>query len=65
MVQPSPTGKWNSLPKNYQTILTNATANANSWMNARYDMLNPSALKRLVAGGTRLVPSPMKCWKPA
>jgi TRAP-type mannitol/chloroaromatic compound transport system substrate-binding protein len=48
--------KWNSLPKNYQAILTNATANANSWMNARYDMLNPTALKRLVAGGTQLRP---------
>src|SRR6201991_1183579 len=46
--------KWNSLPKNYQAILTNAAANANSWMTARYDMQNPSALKRLVAGGTKL-----------
>ena len=48
--------KWNSLPKNYQAILTNATANANTWMAARYDMQNPSALKRLVAGGTQLRP---------
>jgi TRAP-type mannitol/chloroaromatic compound transport system substrate-binding protein len=48
--------KWNSLPKNYQAILTNAMANANSWMAARYDMQNPSALKRLVAGGTQLRP---------
>jgi TRAP-type mannitol/chloroaromatic compound transport system substrate-binding protein len=48
--------KWNSLPKNYQAILTNACANANSWMNARYDMQNPTALKRLVAGGTQLRP---------
>ena len=48
--------KWNSLPKSYQAILTNATANANSWMAARYDMLNPTALKRLVAGGTQLRP---------
>jgi len=48
--------KWNSLPKNYQAILTNATANANSWMAARYDMQNPAALKRLVAGGTQLRP---------
>src|ERR1700738_1414726 len=28
--------KWNSLPRNYQAILTNASANANTWMNARY-----------------------------
>ena len=48
--------KWNSLPKNYQAILTNAAANANSWMAARYDMQNPAALKRLVAGGTQLRP---------
>ncbi|MCC8941709.1 Alpha-keto acid-binding periplasmic protein TakP [Bradyrhizobium ivorense] len=48
--------KWNALPKNYQAILTNACANANSWMAARYDMQNPSALKRLVAGGTQLRP---------
>ncbi|MGH6710336.1 MAG: TRAP transporter substrate-binding protein, partial [Bradyrhizobium sp.] len=48
--------KWNSLPKNYQAILSNATAHANTWMNARYDMLNPTALKRLVAGGTQLRP---------
>src|SRR6201747_905243 len=48
--------KWNSLPKNYQAILTNAAANANSWMAARYDMQNPTALKRLVAGGTQLRP---------
>lgn len=48
--------KWNSLPKNYQAILANAMANANTWMAARYDMQNPSALKRLVAGGTQLRP---------
>ena len=48
--------KWNSLPKNYQAIILNATANANTWMAARYDMQNPSALKRLVAGGTQLRP---------
>jgi TRAP-type mannitol/chloroaromatic compound transport system substrate-binding protein len=48
--------KWNTLPKNYQAILTNATANVNSWMAARYDMVNPAALKRLVAGGTQLRP---------
>ena len=48
--------KWNELPKNYQAIVTNAAANANSWMAARYDMQNPAALKRLVAGGTQLRP---------
>ncbi|MGZ3409678.1 MAG: TRAP transporter substrate-binding protein, partial [Xanthobacteraceae bacterium] len=48
--------KWNSLPKNYQAVITSATAQANSWMAARYDMQNPAALKRLVAGGTQLRP---------
>ncbi|ACI93649.1 periplasmic mannitol-binding protein [Afipia carboxidovorans OM5] len=48
--------KWNSLPKNYQAILANANANANTLMAARYDLQNPGALKRLVAGGTQLRP---------
>ncbi|MEH2509526.1 TRAP-type mannitol/chloroaromatic compound transport system substrate-binding protein [Nitrobacteraceae bacterium AZCC 1564] len=48
--------KFNSLPKNYQAILANAAANTNSWMAARYDLQNPTALKRLVAGGTQLRP---------
>jgi TRAP-type mannitol/chloroaromatic compound transport system substrate-binding protein len=48
--------KWNTLPKTYQAILMNAAATANTWMTARYDMQNPAALKRLVAGGTQLRP---------
>jgi TRAP-type mannitol/chloroaromatic compound transport system substrate-binding protein len=48
--------KYNELPKHYQTIVYNATVNANSWMAARYDMQNPAALKRLVAGGVQLRP---------
>ena len=48
--------KWNSLPKTYQSILANAAQATNSWMAARYDMQNPAALKRLVAGGTQLRP---------
>src|SRR5712692_3822164 len=48
--------KWNSLPRNYQAIIESAAAHANSWMAARYDMQNPGALKRLVAGGTQLRP---------
>jgi TRAP-type mannitol/chloroaromatic compound transport system substrate-binding protein len=48
--------KWNSLPKNYQAIVETAAAYANTWMAARYDMQNPTALKRLVAGGTQLRP---------
>jgi TRAP-type mannitol/chloroaromatic compound transport system substrate-binding protein len=48
--------KWNSLPKSYQAILANACAHANTWMAARYDMQNPTALKRLVARGAQLRP---------
>jgi TRAP-type mannitol/chloroaromatic compound transport system substrate-binding protein len=48
--------KWNALPKHYQAVLANANANANSYMQARYDLQNPGALKRLVAGGTQLRP---------
>src|ERR1700737_150528 len=50
--------QWNSLPKNYQAVVTSAAAQANSWMAARYDMQNPAALKRLVAGRTQLRPFP-------
>jgi TRAP-type mannitol/chloroaromatic compound transport system substrate-binding protein len=46
--------KWNSLPKHYQAILTNAAAYANDWMLSKYDQLNPQSLKRLLAGGTKL-----------
>jgi len=48
--------KWNALPKHYQAILANATTNANTYMAARYDLQNPEALKRLVAGGVHLRP---------
>ena len=48
--------KFNSLPKSYQAVLTNAAQATNSWMQARYDMQNPAALKRLVASGTQLRP---------
>jgi TRAP-type mannitol/chloroaromatic compound transport system substrate-binding protein len=46
--------KWLDLPKRYQTLLTGAAAYANSEMLARYDARNPSALRKLVAGGTEL-----------
>lgn len=48
--------KWNSLPKNYQTAIIDAASHANVWMSARYDQVNPEALKRLVATGTQLRP---------
>jgi TRAP-type mannitol/chloroaromatic compound transport system substrate-binding protein len=48
--------KYNSLPKAYQTILQNACANTNQWMTARYDMVNPGALRKLVAANVQLRP---------
>jgi len=48
--------KWNALPKAYQAALTAACTFANTQMQARYDMQNPAALKRLVGAGTQLRP---------
>jgi TRAP-type mannitol/chloroaromatic compound transport system substrate-binding protein len=46
--------KWNALPKQYQAVLEQAGHYANTWMTAKYDLLNPPSLKRLLAGGTKL-----------
>jgi TRAP-type mannitol/chloroaromatic compound transport system substrate-binding protein len=46
--------KWNALPKSYQAVLRQAGHYANDYMMAKYDTLNPPALKRLVAGGAKL-----------
>jgi TRAP-type mannitol/chloroaromatic compound transport system substrate-binding protein len=46
--------KWNALPKNYQALLTQAGHYASNWVMARYDQQNPPALKKLIAGGTKL-----------
>jgi TRAP-type mannitol/chloroaromatic compound transport system substrate-binding protein len=48
--------KWNALPNNYKAILRAASAQANEWMPAKYDSLNPAAIKRLVSGGAQLRP---------
>lgn len=50
--------KWNELPANYKAILFNAAAYANVNMLAKYDALNPPALRQLVAGGAQLRPFP-------
>ena len=52
--------KWNALPKAYQAALTNACATANLTMQAKYDLQNPAALRRLVAAGTQLRPFPQE-----
>jgi TRAP-type mannitol/chloroaromatic compound transport system substrate-binding protein len=46
------------LPRAYQTILPRACDAAMAWMLARYDAVNPPALKRLVAAGAVLKPFP-------
>jgi TRAP-type mannitol/chloroaromatic compound transport system substrate-binding protein len=46
--------KWNALPKYYQAVLEQAGHYANTWMIAKYDLLNPPALRRLLAGGAKL-----------
>lgn len=50
--------EWNKLSKTYQAILSQACEAANNWMLAKYDAVNPPALRRLVAAGTELRPFP-------
>jgi TRAP-type mannitol/chloroaromatic compound transport system substrate-binding protein len=50
--------KWNDLPKPYQAVVRGAAELANSDMMAKYDGLNPAALKRLVSAGAKLQPFP-------
>jgi TRAP-type mannitol/chloroaromatic compound transport system substrate-binding protein len=45
---------YNQLPENYKAILQAACAQSTHYMSAKYDMLNPAALKRIVASGTKL-----------
>jgi TRAP-type mannitol/chloroaromatic compound transport system substrate-binding protein len=48
--------KWNALPKYYQSILEQAGHLANNWMMAKYDSVNPTAMKKLLAAGAKLHP---------
>ena len=50
--------RWNKLPPAYQTIVRNAADMTNHWVLARYDTLNPVALKRLLVEGAQLKPFP-------
>jgi len=45
---------WEALPPEYKSILEAACAEANVDMVAKYDSLNPAALKRLVGNGVQL-----------
>jgi TRAP-type mannitol/chloroaromatic compound transport system substrate-binding protein len=50
------TKAWADLPKDYQAILELGCHQANVDMVAKYDALNPPALKRLLANGVKLQP---------
>jgi TRAP-type mannitol/chloroaromatic compound transport system substrate-binding protein len=46
--------KYNALPKQYQAVLEQAAHMSNTLTMAKYDHLNPQALRKLLAGGTKL-----------
>ena len=48
--------QWEALPKLYQTVVEQACAACYIDMVAKYDALNPAALRRLAAAGTQLRP---------
>ena len=48
--------QWEALPPEYKSILEAACAEANIDMTAKYDALNPAALRRLVGQGVQLRP---------
>jgi TRAP-type mannitol/chloroaromatic compound transport system substrate-binding protein len=50
--------KWNALPRGYQVIIARACEAGGAYMLAKYDSVNPPALKRLVAAGAVLKPFP-------
>jgi TRAP-type mannitol/chloroaromatic compound transport system substrate-binding protein len=50
--------KWQALPKAYQAVLARACDAATLWMLAKYDSINPPALKRLVQAGAVIKPFP-------
>jgi TRAP-type mannitol/chloroaromatic compound transport system substrate-binding protein len=50
--------KWNELPKIYKEVLQSASYDSGTWMTAKYDAVNPVALKKLVSQGAVLKPFP-------
>ncbi len=46
--------KWNELPKIYQSVLTAACGEAGLLQTAKYDTVNPPAMRRLIAEGAVL-----------
>lgn len=49
---------FNALSADYKAMVEAAASHAHTEMQARYDARNPAALKRLVAGGAKLLPFP-------
>jgi len=45
---------WDALPKDYQAVFLAACGESNAVATARYDHVNPAAMKRLIAGGAQL-----------
>ncbi len=45
---------WNDLPKAYQAVITAAAGYAKTKMQARYDVQNPPAIRKLVGAGAEL-----------
>jgi TRAP-type mannitol/chloroaromatic compound transport system substrate-binding protein len=48
--------RWESLPPVYKAVVRTASEMANGWMMAKYDAVNPPALRRLIANGAQLRP---------
>src|SRR6202023_218210 len=48
--------KWNALSPTYKAVVRIASEMANTWMQSKYDTVNPAALRRLLAAGTKLMP---------
>jgi TRAP-type mannitol/chloroaromatic compound transport system substrate-binding protein len=49
-------GMWDALPKHYQNAMEAAGAECWHWVMARFDEINPPALRRLIANGAQLRP---------
>ena len=47
-------GRWNELPKSYQSAILTASGDAWAWVLGKYDYVNPAALKRLASQGVQL-----------
>ena len=50
--------QFDGLPKPYQAAILNASTYANTWLQARYDVQNTAALRRLMLAGATLRPFP-------